>query len=330
MGYASRISGTGSFLPPGELSNLDLEKLTDTNNEWILERTGIASRHIADPNTATSDLALAAAEQALRAAGLTAQDLDAILVGTATPDHSLPSTACILQAKLGCRSIMALDISAACSGFIYGLSIADQFIRTGMYRNILVIGAETLSKIVNYKDRQTCILFGDGAGAVVVSRTSAEPGASAVLSTHLHASGENRDMLSVPAGGSRIPITQEALQEGLQYIHMRGREVFKLAVRTIADRCTEALAANGMSVQDIDWFVIHQANQRIIEAVADVLKIAQEKLVMNIKTIGNTSAASVPIAFDQWVKSSQIQRGQHVLMAAFGAGMTSGSALVRY
>lgn len=329
MSYFSYISGTGSFLPAPLLTNAQLEQSVETTNEWILERTGIASRHIAEPSQATSDLAFAAAVKALESARLTAGDLDAILVATVTGDQLMPSVACMLQTRLGCRSIMALDISAACSGFIYGTAVADQFVRSGMYKNILVVGAETLSRIVNYKDRQTCILFGDGAGAAVISRADHDSPAK-IYSSHLGANGALGDLLTVTGGGSRIPLSQQVLDQNLQFVQMKGREVFKSAVRAICDRAQEALTENRRSVADVDWFIVHQANIRIIEAVAQILEIPAAKLLSNIRVTGNTSSASIPILFDESVRENKIKRGDTILFAAFGAGLTSASMLFQY
>jgi 3-oxoacyl-[acyl-carrier-protein] synthase-3 len=329
MSYATRIAGTGCYLPPNVLTNEQLEKMVETTNEWILERTGIASRHIASPEQATSDLAYEAALRAMESAGIGPEKIDAILVGTVTGDQSMPTVACVLQARLGCRPVMALDISAACSGFVYGASIADQYIRSGMFENVLVVGAETLSRIVNYEDRQTCILFGDGAGAAILSR-AAQDGGSRIYSSHLAASGAYGDLLTVTGGGSRIPPSQDMLDKKLQFIQMRGREVFKAAVRAICDRAQEALAANNMSVADVDWFIVHQANMRIIEAVSQMLGIPVEKQLVNIRKTGNTSSASIPILFDESIRQGQVKRGQTVLFAAFGAGFTSGSMLLKY
>ncbi len=329
MAYSSRISGTGSYLPERLLTNQDLEKMVETSDEWILERTGIASRHIAAPTQATSDLAYEAALRAMKAAGVTAGELDAILVATVTGDQSMPNTACLLQARLKCRSIMALDISAACSGFVYGVSIADQFIKSGMFKNVLVVGAETLSRIMNYEDRQTCILFGDGAGAAVVSRAT-EESTSKILSAHLGAQGELGDVLTLTGGGSRIPFSQEVLDKKLHLVQMKGREVFKAAVRALVDRCEEALSANKISVDQIDWVVTHQANLRIIESVSSQLGIPVDKQLVNIRNTGNTSSASIPILFDESIRNGTIKRGDTVLFAAFGAGLTSGSLLLKY
>ena len=327
--FRSRLAGTGSYLPEKRLSNTDLEKLVDTDDQWILERTGIRNRHIAAEGEFTSDLALHASNAALKQAGLSATDLDMILVATVSPDQPMPNTACVLQHKLKARNCMAIDISAACSGFVYGLSIADQFIRTGTYRNILVVGAEILHRYVSYKDRETCILFGDGAGAAVVSRAQDEEN-SCIFSSHMHADGAISDLFVLPAGGSAIPFSQRVLDEGLQYVRMKGREIFKHAVRTMSDSCDEALKANNMTPEDVAWIIPHQANLRIIESVAKHFGIPMSKVVIDIEDMGNTSAATVIIALDHAIRDGRIQRGQNILLTAFGAGITSGSILMRY
>lgn len=327
--FRSRVSGIGSYLPEKILSNFDLEKLVETNNQWIIERTGIERRHIAADDEATSDLCVQASRRALEDANLKVEDIDMILVGTVTGDHPMPSTACYVQSKLGAKNVMSFDLNAACSGFIYGVSIADQFIRTGMYKNILVIGAEVLSRYMNYKDRETCILFGDGAGAWIVSRAG-ENEKNLIESTHLHADGNLAELLMLPAGGSRIPQSQEALDKGLNFMTMKGREIFKNAVRTMAHCCQEALDHNKVAAEQVDWVVPHQANKRIIEAVADQFKFPMERVVVYLNETGNTSAASIPLAFDWAVKNGKIKRGQTILLTAFGAGLTSGSILLRY
>ncbi|WP_374033103.1 beta-ketoacyl-ACP synthase III [Bdellovibrio bacteriovorus] len=327
--YRSRVSGIGSYLPEKILSNTDLEKMVETNDQWIVERTGIERRHIASEDQATSDLCVIAAKRALEDANLKVEDIDMILVGTVTGDHQMPSTACFVQAKLGAKNIMAVDLNAACSGFLYGVSIADQFIRTGMYKNILVIGAEVLSRYMNYKDRETCILFGDGAGAWVVSR-AAEGETNVIESSHLRADGTLADLLILPAGGSKIPQSHEAIDKGLNFMTMKGRDIFKNAVRTMASCCQEALEHNKVAPEQVDWIVPHQANKRIIEAVADQFKFPMERVIVYLQETGNTSAASIPLAFDWAVKNGKIKRGQTILLTAFGAGLTSGSILLRY
>lgn len=325
----SRISGTGSFLPEGILTNYDIEKLVDTNHQWIVERTGIERRHMAKKGQAASDLAFEASLQAITNAGLTAQDLDLIIVATVSGDQVMPSTACILQQKLGCRNIMSFDLSAACSGFVYSLSVADQFIRTGMYKNILVVGTEVLHPFVNYKDRETCILFGDGAGAWVISRAENNDPRT-IMSSHLHADGNLGELFMLAAGGSRKPITPEILANNEQYMTMKGREIFKNAVRTMTACCHEALDANQVTPDQVDWLVPHQANTRILEAVAEYFKFPKEKVIMYLHETGNTSAASIPLAFQYGVDSGKIKRGDLILLAAFGAGLTSGSLLFRF
>lgn len=327
--YKSKVAGTGSYLPEKRLTNQDLEKMVDTNDQWIRERTGIVERRIAAEGEFTSDLAVKAAQKALEAASIKPSDLDAILVATITGDQVMPSTACVVQKKLGAKGIMALDISAACSGFVYGMSIADQFIRSGMYRNILVIGAEELHTIVNYKDRETCILFGDGAGAAIVSRADTTE-SSQIFSSHLHADGEISDLFVLLTGGSAMPLTQEVLDNNMQFVKMKGREIFKHAVRTMSESCEEALQANNMTADEVAWVIPHQANSRIIEAVAKHFGIPLERVLNEIQDMGNTSAATIPIALDRAVRDGRIKRGQAILLTAFGAGITSGSMLLRY
>ncbi len=321
--------GTGSYLPEKLLTNADLEKCVQTSDQWIRERTGIHVRHIAADHESTSDLCVKASHKALQAAQLEARDLDMILVATISGDKLMPSTACILQEKLKARNVFAFDLQAACTGFIYATAIADQFIRTGMYKNILVVGAEILSRFVNYKDRETCILFGDGAGAVIFSRSLAsEP--SEIFSSHLAADGSLHELLELQAGGASFPLTLKTLNENRQYITMNGREIFKHAVRTMSQRANEALEANQLQISDVDWMVPHQANTRIIDTIAQKIKIPQKKIILNIDHTGNTSAGTIPIAFDEAICDGRIQRGHIVLFTAFGAGLTSGSTLMRY
>lgn len=327
--YRSRVAGTGSYLPERRLTNADLEKMVETSDSWITERTGIRARHIAAEGQYTSDLALEASKRALEMANLQAQDLDMIIFATVTPDQPFPSASCILQTKLGCKSIPCFDLSAACTGFVYALTVANQFIQTGMYKNILVIGAETLSRIMNYKDRETCILFGDGAGAFILSRAS-DSVRSEILSSHLYAEGELNELIVLPAGGSKHPLSQDVLDKGLNFLTMRGREIFKHAVRTLVRCSEEAIAKHNLKVEDIDWVVAHQANLRILEAVQKGLGVAKEKVIINIEDMGNTSAATIPFAFDQAVRDGKIKRDQLCILAAFGAGITSGSLILRF
>lgn len=327
--YKTRIKGSGHYLPEGIISNHDLEKMVDTNDQWIIERTGIKRRHKTVEGEYTSDIAYKAAQIALKEANVAPDELDMILFATVSPDQVMPNTACVLQAKLGAGNCAALDISAACSGFVYGLSVAHQFVASGMYKNILLVGAEVLHPYVNYKDRNTCILFGDGAGAAVIGRTE-EGQESDIFSTHLHADGHISDLFVLPAGGSKMPFTQEVLDNESQYVRMKGKEIFKHAVRTMSLCCKEALEANDIPPEKVDWIVPHQANVRIIEAVAKHFGVPMEKVVVEIEDMGNTSAATVPVAFDKAVKDGRIKRGDIVLLTAFGAGITSGSAIMRY
>lgn len=327
--FQTKISGTGSYLPEKLLTNADLEKMVETNDAWIVERTGIRHRHIAAEGQFTSDIGLIAAERALQAAGLTAQDIDMIIFATVSGDQPTPSTACVLQHKLGARNVMAFDLNAACSGFVYGLGIADQFIRTGLYRHILVVGAEVLHPFVNYKDRETCILFGDGAGAVIASRAEAND-PSKIYSMHMRADGSLGELFMLKAGGSAIPMSAEALEKGLNYLSMRGREIFKHAVRTMSDVCQQALDVNGMTMDQIQWLIPHQANLRIIDAVGKHFGIPAERVIVNVHETGNTSAATVPVAFDEAVRDGRIKRGDNVLLTAFGSGLTSGSLLLKF
>ena len=316
----SRILGTGSYLPARILTNADLEKLIDTNDQWIVDRTGIRERHIAAEGEFTSDLAAQAARAALEAAGLVVDDIDLLLVATTTPDLVFPSTACIVQSKLGMTNGRpAFDLQAVCSGFIYALSVADQFIKTGAAKHVLVVGAETLSRITDWNDRGNCILWGDGAGAVVLG-ASTDPG---IIATHIHADGRHKDLLRTTTGPS-TGMREPAL------MRMEGNPVFKMAVNTLDRIVDETLEANGLQKSDIDWLVPHQANIRIISATAKKLGMSMDHVVTTVAGHGNTSAASVPLAFDVAVRDGRIQRGQTVLMEAFGGGFTWGSALLKY
>lgn len=320
----SRIRGTGSYLPDRVVTNAELETLVDTTDRWILERTGIAQRHIAAPDQICSDLAEAAARRALTHAALTADDIDLVVVATSTPDHIFPSTACRLVERLGIASgAIAFDIGAACSGFVYGLDVADRFIRTHGAQRALVIGAEVFSRILDWKDRSTCVLFGDGAGAVVLE-ASERPG---ILSTHLHADGRQTPLLNVPWGVSQ---GYERLEGSHGKVSMRGNEVFRVAVRTLGALVDETLSANGLERGDVDWLVPHQANIRIMTATARKLGLPSSRMVSTVADHGNTSAASIPLALDTAVRDGRIQRDELLLLEAFGAGFTWGSALIRY
>ena len=325
---SARIVGTGSYVPARVLTNADLEKLVDTSDEWIVTRTGISERHVASDDEATSDLAYHAARAALESSGVDPGDLDMILVATATPDMFFPSTACVLQDRLGARRAGGLDISAACSGFIYGLAVANGLIRAGTARTVLLLGAETLTKVVNWQDRNTCVLFGDGAGAVVLR---ADEGEGGVLSVHLYADGSKGSLLILPGGGSRHPMSQAVLEAGLTKIQMNsGNEVFKLAVRAMEDAALTALKQNGYDVGDVDFIITHQANMRIISALGQRLGLPDHKVVANLKRVGNTSAASIPLALDEAVRDGRVQAGHLVLLCAFGGGLTWASSLIRW
>ncbi len=316
----SRIIGTGSYLPAKVLTNFDLEKMVETSHDWIVSRSGIVERHIAADGEMASDLALVASRRALEAAGISADEIDLIIVATTSPDQTFPSTACILQDKLGIKHGAAFDIQAVCSGFIYALNTADMYIRNGQARNALVVGTEVLSRLLNWQDRSTCVLFGDGAGAVVL-QLSAAPG---VLSARLHADGSHRGMLS--ANGS----IRNGEISGNPYIEMDGKAVFKFAVKVLSDVVEEVLEANKITGADIDWLVPHQANIRIMEATAKKLGISMDKVVVTVARHGNTSAASIPLALDVAVRDGRIQPGQNVLLEAVGGGFTWGAILLRW
>jgi 3-oxoacyl-[acyl-carrier-protein] synthase-3 len=322
MKYA-QIAGTGGYLPERIMSNKDFEEFVDTTDEWIRERTGIKRRRIAATGEKTSDMGLASARAALQAAETDAAAVDLIIVATSTPDKVFPATACTVQRQLGVRNIPAFDVNAACSGFIYALDIANRFVRTGGSRCALVIGAETYSRILNWKDRATCVLFGDGAGAVLL-KVADEPG---VISTHSHADGAFEELLHVPAG---ISSGYDAVRAEQAFIEMQGREVFRKAVGTLDTIATETLVNNGIDSDDIDWLVPHQANMRIITAAAKKLNLPMERVVVTVDEHANTSSASIPLALDVAVRDGRIQRGDLLLFEAFGAGFTWGSALVRY
>jgi 3-oxoacyl-[acyl-carrier-protein] synthase-3 len=319
----SRITGTGSYLPEKVLTNHDLEKMVDTTDQWITERTGSKKRHLAADSETTCDLAEHAARAAMNAAGIDSAAIDLIIVATTTPDRIFPSTACLLQERLNIHGCAAFDVQAVCTGFVYALGVADKFLRAGDASCALVVGAETLSRIINWEDRATCVLFGDGAGAVIL-QGSDEPG---ILSTHLHADGAYKELLTVPAGISEHP---EYIQQGKGNIVMQGNEVFKMAVNTLGRIVDETLAKNKLKKSDIDWLVPHQANIRIISATAKKLKMNMDHVVVTVDEHGNTSAASIPLALDQAVRDGRIQRGETLLLEAFGGGFTWGSALLKF
>ncbi|MFT5811846.1 MAG: 3-oxoacyl-[acyl-carrier-protein] synthase-3 [Rubritalea sp.] len=322
MTYA-RITGTGGYLPENVMTNDDIAKFVDTNDQWIRERTGIEQRHIVVDGQTTVDLAEGASRLAIEAAGIDASEIDLIIMATSTPDKIFPSSACILQARLDIHGCPAFDIQAVCSGFIYALTVAEKFIKSGSSKKALVVGAEVFSKILNWEDRATCVLFGDGAGAVILE-ASEETG---ILSTHIHADGQYEDLLLVPHG---IGDGYDKVKAGLAFVEMRGNEVFKMAVNTLGRIVDETLAANNMMKSDIDWLVPHQANIRIIAATAKKLKMPMDQVVVTVNKHGNTSAASVPLALDVAVRDGRIKKNELLLLEAFGGGFTWGSVLVRF
>ena len=319
----SRIIGTGRYLPENVVTNDDLAKRMDTSDEWIRERTGIHQSHVASEGETTLDLCEKAARNALDMAGLQPEDIDMIVVGTTTPDQVFPNMGVLLQDRLGIHGCMAMGLEAACTGFIYALGIADKFVRDGTVKRALVLGAETLSRIIDWEDRTTCVLFGDGAGAVIIEG-SEEPG---IVSTHLHADGKYKDLLYFPSGVSK---GFNELKGGKDFVQMKGNEVFKVAVTTLGRIVTETLEANDMQPEEIDWLVPHQANIRIIEGTAKKLKMPMDRVIVTVDQHGNTSAASVPMALDVAVRDGRIKRGDTILLEAFGGGFTWGSALIKY
>ncbi len=323
MTLHARIIGTGSYLPEKIVTNDDLAKIVDTTDSWIQERTGIKQRHIVADDEFTVDLAEHASRRAIEAAGIDASEIDLIVLATTTADQVFPSTACLLQSRLGCQGGPAFDIQAVCTGFVYALSVAEKFVATGTSKKALVVGAETFSRILDWTDRNTCVLFGDGAGAVVLE-ASEEPG---ILSTHLHANGDYSKLLHVPSGVSN---NLAAVQEGRAYVEMEGSDVFKMAVKKMGEVVIEALDANNLAKSDVDWLVPHQANQRIIAATAKKLGMTMDKVVLTVAEHGNTSAASIPLALDAAVRQNRIKAGETILIEAFGGGFTWGSALIRY
>jgi 3-oxoacyl-[acyl-carrier-protein] synthase-3 len=337
MEFAARILGTGSAYPEKRLTNDDIARKIaefgiETSDQWIRDRTGIRERRVADKENGAetnSSLGAEAARKALSMAGKTADEIDQIIYATFTPDTIIPSTACWLQQKIGAGRAWAMDINAACSGFVYGVVIAEQFIRSGQSKTILVVGAEVLSQFVNWKDRSSCILFGDGAGAAVLGQVTAHT-SRRLLSNHLLSNGNLNGLFLIPAGGSKLEVTPERYHQNLHKIHMNGREIFKVAVRTLVECAQCTLAKNQMTIADLDWFVPHQANFRIIEAVAERLQFPMDRVLINVDRFGNTSAATIPTVLDEALRAGRIQRGQTILFDAFGAGLTAGAVLLRW
>lgn len=337
MQYAATITGTGCAFPERRVTNDTIvERLEEanisTNDRWIRERTGIRERRFSDltnPNEHNSSLGLAAAQKALEMAGRTPGDIDQIIYATCSPDTLIPSTACWLQHKINAPQAWAMDINAACSGFVYGLATADKFIQSGQTLTALVVGAEVLNPFINWRDRGSCILFGDGAGAAIVERTSPEAPAR-ILSSHLLSDGNLWELLYIPAGGSSMEVTPDRFSKNLHKMHMNGKEIFKVAVRTLSDFANRALESNGFTMDDLDWFIPHQANFRIIEAVVKRLNVPMEKVIVNVDRYGNTSAATIPTALDEAVRDGRIKKGQLILLDCFGAGLTYGAILMRW
>jgi 3-oxoacyl-[acyl-carrier-protein] synthase-3 len=327
--YECRIAGTGRYVPEKVLTNTDLEKIIETSDEWIIKRTGIRERRIAAEDQSTSDLALEAARVALDRAGLAAEDLDAIILATLTPDTYCPAGACYVQNLLGATNACAFDLSAACTGFVYGITVGSSLVRTGIHKNVLVLGAETLSRFIDYTDRNTCILFGDGAGAAVLSRAE-EGGDSRLLDHYLRADGSGTDLICMPGGGARRPSSHDTVDEKLHFLSMQGNDVFKFATKSMQTLIETAVERNGLSVDDLDLVVPHQVNSRIIDTVLRKVDIPEEKIYLNLQRYGNTSAASVPMALHEAVEEGRIQAGNLVLLVAFGAGLTWGYNLVRW
>lgn len=326
---SAKMAGIGAYVPTTVLDNAYFEKIVDTSDEWIVTRTGIRERHVVgDSGEATSDLCIKAADQALADAKMSPEELDMIIVGTVTPDMKTPSTACFVQKAIGAKNAAVMDVNAACVGYIYALATGRAFILAEMAKNILVIGCETLTSITNYKDRGTCILFGDGAGASVITRVD-QPGVG-ILATHIAANGDYTDLLNVRAGGSRKPVTPENIHDDDRFLYMNGSEVFKHAVRFMQGAAEKVIADAGVKHEDINLFIPHQANNRIIESLAKRLSIPDERLFVNIQNYGNTSAASIPIAMAEAKQQGRIKEGDLVLMVSFGAGLVWGAALVRY
>jgi len=327
----TKISALGCYVPERVLTNDDLEKMVETSNQWILERTGIAERHIADPSVATSDLAVAAARQALEQRGLDAAELNAILVCTVTPDMLFPSTACLVQNRLGATRAWGFDLVAACSGFLYGLTTGAHLVAAGTHDKVLVIGSDTMSRIIDYTDRGTCVLFGDGAGAMLIEAVGPEEDQSLGFIDFIgEIDGSGGDYLKMPAGGSRMPATVETVEQRLHYVHQDGQQVFKYAVRKMYEVCNSLLSRNGLSAKDVDLMIPHQANRRILTATADRLGLACDKVVINIERYGNTTGGTIPLATRDALESGRLKKGNLVLFAAVGAGYTVGASLWRW
>ena len=320
------ILGLGCYLPPKKLTNSDLEKMVETSDEWITTRTGIKERRIASKEVAASDLGAEASRAAIKDAGLLPEDIDLIITATITPDMAFPATSCIIQDKIGAKNAACFDINAACSGFVFTMVIAQQFVNSGLYNHVLVVGTEKLTSIVDWKDRLTCVLFGDGAGACVVGKSKDR----VILSSFMGADGSGGHLLSVPAGGSRLPTTEDTVKDRLHFLKMEGNEVFKIAVRIMVEAATNAIKNAGLGLDDISLFIPHQANMRILLAVAKRLGVSQDKIFMNIEKYGNMSAASTAVALVEAAQENKIKKGQHVVLVAFGGGLTYGASVIKW
>ena len=329
LSYHAKFSSFGSHAPKKILNNFDLEKIVDTTDEWILTRTGMFKRHIASESEAASDLAFQAATNCIESSNVKYKDIDQIFVVTISGDHPYPSTACILQKKLGLKNIPAFDVSAGCTGFVYAIDIARQYVENGIAQNILVVGVEILTKITNWKDRNTCVLFGDGAGATIVSRAEASD-ISRIIDTKIDADGSQGEFLIQQAGGSRMPASHESVDKNLHTVFMEGNRIFKNAIKSMFASSDELLRRNNLSVSDVDWIIPHQANLRIIEGLAEKMKVSMSKVIVNIEKYGNTSSATIPLAADEAIRNKKIRRGDIILLTSFGAGLTWGSILARY
>ncbi|HOZ01016.1 MAG TPA: beta-ketoacyl-ACP synthase III [Candidatus Syntrophosphaera sp.] len=327
--YNAKFSSFGSFAPKKVVNNFDLEKLVETSDEWIRTRTGMFERHYTSPDEAASDLATQAAIHAIESSSVKYKDIDLIVVGTVTGDHAFPSTACIVQKKLGLKDIPAFDVSAGCSGFLYSIDVARNYVENGTMKNVLVIGVDILTKITNWTDRNTCVLFGDGAGATIVSRAGKNE-ISHIIDSAIFSDGSQGDLLYQAAGGSRMPASHETVDKNLHTVYMEGNKIFKNAIRSMFASTDEILRRNKMEAKDVDWIIPHQANLRIIEALAEKLHVPMNKVIVNIEKYGNTSSGTIPIATDEAIRTKKIRRGDIILLTAFGAGLTWGSVLARY
>lgn len=327
--HNAKFSAFGSHAPARIVNNFDLEKIVETSDEWIRTRTGMFERHFCSPEEAASDIATIAATNAIEASRVKYKDIDLIITGTVTGDHAFPSTACVVQKKLGLKNVPAFDVSAGCTGFIYSLDVAKNYVENGIAKNVLVIGVDVLSKITNWEDRNTCVLFGDGAGATIVSRARKND-ISKIIDSLIDADGSQGELLYQAAGGSRLPASHETVDKNLHTVYMEGNRVYKNAIRSMFASTEELLRRNKMAAADVDWIIPHQANLRIIEGLADKLRVPMSKVIVNIEKYGNTSSATIPLAVDEAIRKKQIRRGDIILLTSFGAGLTWGSILARY